>query len=249
MLACLSSTLASLGYIDQARSRLNEALSEAPQLRFSHTRAEVLATASSVNLMIGSPEMQRHTEELLAVSTERGLPFYLAWATVFRGVSLTALGQGHEGLSQITRGIAEMRATGAVASIPGALMMLAEAYARLGQPVDGLNCLAEAAQIIETTDGRLSESRLHRLRGVLLDATGDPSAAERSYHQAIAVAKLQSAKFFELRASINLARLWCKQDRRGEARNLLAPIYGWFTEGFDTRHLQEAKALLDELAQ
>ena len=85
------------------------------------------------------------------------------------------------------------------------------------------------------------------LRGELLNATGDPSAAERSYHQAIAVAKLQSAKPFELRASINLAHLWCKQDRRGEVRNLLAPIYGWFTEGFDTPDLREAKALLNEL--
>ena len=247
MLASLSSTLASLGYIDQARSRLNEALLEARQLKRPQTLAEVLVTASLVNLNIGSPEMQRHAEELLALSTERGLPFYLAWATVLRGVSLTALGQGNEGLSQITWGIAEMRATGAVASIPGALMLLAFAYARIGQPVDGLNCLAEAAQIIETTDERLTESTLHSLRGVLLDATGDPSAAERSYQQAIAVAKLQSAKLSELRASINLARLWCKQDRRGEARNLLAPIYGWFTEGFDTRHLKEAKALLNEL--
>ena len=126
-------------------------------------------------------------------------------------------------------------------------MLLAEAYARLGQPVDGLNCLAEAAQIIETTDERYHEAELHRLRGDLLNATGDPSAAERSYHQAIAVAKLQSAKLFELRASVSLARLWCKQDRRGEARDLLAPIYGWFTEGFDAPDLKEAKALLDEL--
>ena len=81
----------------------------------------------------------------------------------------------------------------------------------------------------------------------MLNATGDPSAAERSYHQAIAVAKLQSAKLFELQASISLALLWCNQDRRGEARDLLAPIYGWFTEGFDAPILKEAKALLDEL--
>ena len=81
-----------------------------------------------------------------------------------------------------------------------------------------------------------------------MNATGDPSAAERSYHQAIAVAKLQSAKFLELRASITLARLWCKRNRRGEAPDLLAPIYGWFTEGFDTFDLKQAKALLDELA-
>ena len=141
-----------------------------------------------------------------------------------------------------------MRATGAVQGISGALMLLAWAYARLGQPVDGLNCLAEAAQIIKTTDQRQPEATLHLLRGDLLNAAGDPSAAERSYHQALAVTKLQRAKLMELRASISLARLWCKQDRRGEARDLLAPIYGWFTEGFDTLYLKEAKALLEELA-
>ena len=88
---------------------------------------------------------------------------------------------------------------------------------------------------------------MHLVRGELLNATGDPSAAERSYHQAIAVAKLQSAKPFELRASINLVHLWCKQDRRAETRDLLAPVYGWFTQGFDAPILKEAKALLNEL--
>ncbi|WP_024520721.1 adenylate/guanylate cyclase domain-containing protein [Bradyrhizobium sp. Tv2a-2] len=246
-LAYLARTLAFLGYIDQARSRLNEALSEARQPMLSLTKAEVLLTACSVDWMTSSPEMHRHAEELLALSTEHGLPFYLAWATVLRGMSLTALGQGQEGLSQITRGIAGIRATGAVASMPGALISLAWAHAILGQPVDGLNCLAEAAQIIEATDERQPEASLRSLRGFLLNATGDLSAAERSYHHAITVAKLQSAKFSELRASINLARLWCKQDKRGEARNLLAPIYGWFTEGFDVPELKQAKALLDEL--
>jgi predicted ATPase len=246
MLANLALTLAYLGYVDQARSRLNEALSEARQLRHVQMKAEVLFAASIVELNIGSPELQRHAEELLALSTKHGLPYYLAWGTLLRGVSLTALGQGQEGLSLITRGIAGIRATGA-ATPPGTLVLLARAYAMLGQPVDGLNCLAEAAQLIETTGERLPEATLHRLRGVFLNATGDPSAAERSYHQALAVAKLQSAKLLELRASISLARLWCKQDRRGEARDLLAPIYGWFTEGFDAPDLKEAKALLDSL--
>jgi len=131
--------------------------------------------------------------------------------------------------------------------MPAGLMLLAQAYASLGQLVDGLNCLDEAAQIIETTDERVDEAWLHLLRGDLLNATGDPSAAERSYHQALAVAKRQSAKSFELWASINLALLWRKQDRRGEARDLLAPIYGWFTEGFDAPGLKGAKALLEEL--
>jgi len=245
--ASLGMTLAHLGYIDQARSRLNDALLEARQLRHAQTLAEVLLIASVVEGITRSPEMQRHAEELLALSAEHGLPFYLAWATALRGMSLAALGQGQEGLSLITRGIAGMRATGSVSGTPGALVMLARAYAMVGQPADGLNCLAEAAQIIETTEERMGEAALHRVRGDLLNATGDPSAAERSYQQAIAVAKLQSAKLSELLASISVARLWCKQDRRGEARDLLAPIYDWFTEGFDTLSLKEARALLDEL--
>jgi tetratricopeptide (TPR) repeat protein len=253
--ASLAMTLAYLGYIDQARSRLNEALLEARQLRHAHALAgqlrhahalaEVLSIASSVDLITGSPEV--HAEELLALSTEHGFPVFLASATACRGASLTALGQGQEGLSLIKRGIAGIRATGAVLGTSGLLMMLARAYGGSGQPVDGLNCLDEAARIIETTGERYVEAPLHLVRGELLNATGDPSAAERSYHQAIAVAKLQSAKLLELRASISLARLWYQQDRRGEARDLLAPIYGWFTEGFDTLYLKEAKALLDEL--
>jgi len=125
--------------------------------------------------------------------------------------------------------------------------MARRSYGLLGQPVEGLNDLAEAARIIETTDERYSEAELYRLRGDLLSATGDLSTAERYYHQAIDVARRQSAKLFELRASISLARLWCKQGKRGEARDLLASIYNWFTEGLDTPVLTEAKALLDEL--
>jgi predicted ATPase len=127
-------------------------------------------------------------------------------------------------------------------------MHLAEAYAMLGQPVEGLNCLDEAAQNIETTEERISEAELCRLRGDLLNATGDRAAAERRYHQALAVAERESAKLWELRAATSLARLWRDQGKRTEARDLLAPIYGWFTEGFDAPVLQNAKALLDQLA-
>jgi predicted ATPase len=106
----------------------------------------------------------------------------------------------------------------------------------------------EAVQVIEATDERIDEAELHRLRGDLLLATGDQAAAEQSYHQALVVARRQSAKLFELRAATSLARLWRDQGKRTEARDLLAPTYGWFTEGFDTPVLQDAKALLDELA-
>jgi len=118
----------------------------------------------------------------------------------------------------------------------------------LGQLVEGLNCLAEAAQIMETTGERHNEAELHRSRGNLLRATGNRSGAEQSYHQALEVAKRQSAKLWELLSAMSLARLWRDQGKGTEARHLLAPVYGWFTEGFDAPVLQDAKALLDELA-
>jgi predicted ATPase len=140
------------------------------------------------------------------------------------------------------------RATNAVVCTPSMLTSVAEAYARLGQPVEGLNLLAEVSQIIEATDERRDEAELHRVRGDLLLATGDQAAAEQSYHQALAVAQRQSAKLFELRAATSFARLWRDQGKPSEARKLLTPIYSWFTEGFDTPVLQDAKTLLNELA-
>ncbi len=248
MLAALASTLTYLGYIDQARMLLNEALSEARRRSHAHTLANMLIFANGIGTLIRSPEVKRNAEELLMLSTEHGFPYYLGWATAFRGWSLAALGQAQEGLPLLMQGLVALRATGTVAHTPGLLIYLAEAYAMLGQPVEGLNCLAEAAQIIETTEERISVAELHRLRGDLLNAITDPSGAERSYHQALLVARSQSAKLLELRASISLARFWCKQGKRSEARDLLATIYGWFTEGLDAPVLREAKTLLDELA-
>ena len=128
------------------------------------------------------------------------------------------------------------------------LMWAAEAHTLLGQPGEGLACLAEAAQTIETTDERCHEAELHRLRGDFLHAAGDLSASELSYHQSLEVARSQSAKLLELRASTRLARLWRDQGKRAEARDLLGPIYNWFTEGFDAPDLKDARTLLDALA-
>jgi tetratricopeptide (TPR) repeat protein len=246
MLAYLAWSLVILGYVDQARSRLEEALTEARARRHGHTLADVLLAASTIESLTGSP--QTYADELLALANDRGLPLYLGWATAYRGESLAALGQEQEGVSLISRGLTGIRATGAVTGTPNLLMILAAAYARLGKPADGLNCLSEAAQIIETTEERSSEAEMHRLRGDLLKLAGDRAASERSYHQAIALAKLQSAKLFELRASIRLARLWCERDRRDEARDLLAPIRGWFTEGFDAPDLKQASTLLEQVS-
>jgi predicted ATPase len=126
---------------------------------------------------------------------------------------------------------------------------LAEAYAMLGQPAESQNSLAEAARIVAATGERFLEAELlHRLPGDLLNAAGDRSAAERRYRQAIAVAGRQSAKLLQLRASISLARLWRDQGKLTEARDLLSPIYTWFTEGFDATDLEDAKELMNQLA-
>jgi predicted ATPase len=125
----------------------------------------------------------------------------------------------------------------------------AEAYAKLDRPVEAQKSVAETLRFVEETEERIGEAELHRLRGDLLNVTDDPSAAaECEYHLALTVAGRQSAKLFELRAAMSMARLWRDQSKREEARELLAPVYGWFTGGFDTRDLKKAKALLEELA-
>jgi tetratricopeptide (TPR) repeat protein len=146
----------------------------------------------------------------------------------------------------MSKGLSMAYATGAVLNRAWMLLDLAEAHARLGQSVEGLNCLTEAAQIVESTDLRIPEADIYRVRGDLLNSTGNWAAAVQCYHQALAIAQQQGAKLFELRAATSLARLWRDQGKLAEARDLLVPIYGWFTEGFDTLDLKEAKVLLEQ---
>jgi predicted ATPase len=129
-----------------------------------------------------------------------------------------------------------------------AVLRCARRYRRAGRLNERLTALEELERLIESTHDRLDEALLHLIRGDLLIGLGDLPAAQASFQKAIAVARRQSAKLYELRASTSLARLWRDQGKRTEARDLLAPIYGWFTEGFDTLDLKEAKALLEELA-
>jgi predicted ATPase len=249
MLAYLALTLAYLGHLDQARSRMDEALSRSRRLRHIHTQAITLFFANWLDWLIRSPN-EAQMEEGIAVTTEHGFPFYGGWALAFRGRSLITCGRTQEGLTLLTQGLTTLRPTGGAVSTPMMLTWLAEAHAMLGQSAQVLSFLGEAAHKIEISEERVSEAELlHRIPGDLLNASGDRSAAERSYRQAIAVAERQSAKLFQLRAATSLARLMRDQGgRQAEAHGLLAPIYGWFTEGFDTSDLMDAKALLDELA-
>jgi class 3 adenylate cyclase/tetratricopeptide (TPR) repeat protein len=247
MLSLLAATLAHLGYIDQARSRMDEALSEARRLGHAYTLAHTLYLVTSCNRLMRLPIV--HEEEFLTLSTEHGIRFCLGWGLAYRGRSLIDAGQAQKGIALLMQGLAELRPIGCVTNMPLLFTWLAEAHAMLGHSAEGQNYLAEAARIVETTDERNTEAELlHRMRGDRLNAAGDQSGAERHYREAIDIAERQSSKLIQLRASTSLARLWRNQGKREEARDLLGPIYNRFTEGFDAPDLKDAEALLNELA-
>jgi class 3 adenylate cyclase/predicted ATPase len=240
-----------LGYVDQARARREEALAEARQLS-SFNVAYGLYQACISDWAIGgvewAPTILRSADEILAISSEHGFALWSAFGKMIRGWGLGATGHAAEGIPLLIEGLADSHAIGCGAMLPFYLTTLGEVYGMAGQPDQGLKRLAEAAEMMERTEERWPEAEMHRLRGALLLSMDDHAAAERSYQQSLAVARRQDAKFWELRAAADLARLWRDQSRRIDARDLLAPVYGWFTEGFDTPVLKEAKALLEQLA-
>ena len=166
------------------------------------------------------------------------------------GWALAEQTQEEDGITLIRQGLAAFQATGAALFMTYSLALLAEAYRRMGQAEAGLRVLQEALALVDKHDERFYEAELHRLQGELLLRQVAPDAAEAAarFQQALTIARRQQAKSLELRAAMSLARLWQQQGKRAAARELLAPIYGWFTEGFDTADLQEAKALLAALS-
>jgi predicted ATPase len=187
-------------------------------------------------------------DELLAISVELGLELYRALGRVYRGWCLAALGRGDEGIPLLAAGLADWRESGVLVYWPTGLTMLGDACRMAGELQAALQHLAEAVRSAEETEVRWSEAETLRLTGEVLLATGDSAAAEARFHESIAIARQQSAKLWEVRAATSLARLWRDQDKRAESRGLLAPVYSWFTEGFGTKDLKDAKALLEELA-
>jgi predicted ATPase len=185
----------------------------------------------------------------MAFATEGAFPLWYAMGTCLYGWALAMQGQGAEGLTQLRQGLDAYRATGAEIQRPHFLSMLAEVHRSLGQPEAGLTALSEALTLVEKTGERYYEAELHRLQGELLlqQAAPEVSHAEACFQQSLDIARRQQAKSLELRAAMSLSRLWQQQGQQAEAYDLLAPIYGWFTEGFGTADLQEAKTLLEEL--
>ncbi|MGH8071117.1 MAG: ATP-binding protein [Candidatus Entotheonellia bacterium] len=198
---------------------------------------------------------QEQVERAVAICTEQGFAYYLAWVVIIQGWALSARGQLEEGMTQMRRGVAALRATGAGVRCPYYLGQLADACGKAGQAEEGLFIVDEALALVHKTGERWPEAEIHRFRGELLlvqvvAAGFKPTLTqevETCFRQALEVARRQQAKSLELRAATSLCRLWQQQGKWDEARELLAPIYGWFTEGFDTVDLQEAKALLQEL--
>jgi predicted ATPase len=185
--------------------------------------------------------------ELIELAAEQKFPHMLGTGTFFRGWARAAAGQVEQGIVEMRRGLAAKRATGAEIKVPYYLGLIAAAD---GRPTEAMPLLDGALGTVQRTGERWFEAELHRLRGEMLARTlpTDHARAEASYRKAIEVAQRQSAKWWELRAAISLARLWTQEGKRQNAYELLAPIYGWFTEGFDTADLKDGKALLEGLA-
>jgi predicted ATPase len=244
-------TLWLLGYADQAVARLHEALALAQELAHPFSLAFAWcwgAFVSQFRRNVGAVHEQ--AEAAVALATAQGFPQWAAMGTSLRGWALAMQGQGTEGMAQVRQGLTAWRATGAVLNVPYLCTILADVAAHLGHPDDGLQGLAEAHTLVEQHEERWWEAEVHRLRGVVLlrQAETPQTEVEAWLQRALDVARRQEAKALELRAAMSLSRLWQCQGKRQEAHALLAPIYGWFTEGFDTADLQEAKALLAELA-
>ncbi len=243
----LSVVLAYLGNLDQALRQSDAALEEARRLSHAPTLAMALThrwwIGWCVRLEPGS--LLPVADEQLALTTEGGLEHFRMWALIYRGWSLAGLGRADEGIPLLAAGLRDL---GFICFKPGTLTLLADACRMAGQLQPALEHLAEARRLAEATEARFFQAETLRLTGEVRLGTADAGAAEASYREAIAIAQRQSAKLWELRAAISLARLWHDQGERAAARDLLAPVYNWFTEGFATPVLQVAKALLEELA-
>jgi class 3 adenylate cyclase/predicted ATPase len=248
-LSRLAQILWYLGYPDQALQRSQETLTLARE----QAQPAGLADALIYSAHLHGSRREGHiayeqAEAALVLLREQGFAFRLAQATVLRGWALVEQGQGEAGIAQIRQGIAAERATGSRTATH--LVPLAKACWHLGQSEEGLRVVAEALAIVNSNGEGRWTAELYRLQGELLLTLASEHYAEveACFQQALEAARRQQAKSWELRAAMSLARLWQRQGKRAEARQLLADVYNWFTEGFDTADLQEAKALLDELA-
>jgi predicted ATPase len=238
-----------VGYPEQARRTADEASRLAAELGHANTTGHVLCHAGGelTHFLRDVPATRGHAEAAMALAAEHDMPMWRGYGLILRGWAVAREGRPEEGASLVRQGVGELDALGDVFHGSLHLGMLAEIHARLGDPGAGSRALEEARGQVARTEVRLFEAELHRTEGELRVLAGRSEEAERCFAAALAVARRQGAKSFELRAAIALARSWRDQGRRAEAHRLLAPVHGWFSEGFDTPDLREANALLAEL--
>jgi predicted ATPase/class 3 adenylate cyclase/DNA-binding winged helix-turn-helix (wHTH) protein len=236
------------GYPAQALVQLQEGLALVQEVsRPSYLVRVLLETARLHQYRHEVALVRERVEAAIALACEQGFAHMLAEGTILRGWTLAMQGQRKESIAQMRQGLAAYRATGIEEFVPYFLALLAEAHGHLGEPAAGLSAVAEALALVEQHAERHHAAELHRLKGELLLSLSPNHhpQAEACFHRALDVARHQCARSLELRTAISLSRLWQRQGRRRAARQQLAPLYGWFTEGFDTADLQEAKALLE----
>jgi predicted ATPase len=246
--AHLGTVVLCLGFPDQALARSNSAIAEARRLAHPRSLGVSLMFGARLHSLVGSNvALDELAGELIALTAERGFPVWHAAGMIFRGWVSVKNGDVAQGISLLRSGSDAYRATGTQVFMPQFIALRASACEMAGQIGEAATLLDDALQIVERTGERWNEAELNRHKGQLLLREGHAEAAEQLYRKALSIAREQEAKLWELRAAMSLARLGRDQGRRTEARDLLAPVYGWFTEGFDTPDLKEAKALLEQL--
>jgi predicted ATPase len=251
MLSIRSTALWLLGYPTSALADTKQALNEARQLGHAPTLGFALSFASEAHLYCGDYVTAKAlADEVAALGDEKELVFGKVFGGMCQGCIAAATGRRADAAQMMTSKLVAWRSTGSTLFGPMWLSSLASARAELGELEGARRCLDEALAAVETTGERWWEAEVNRLAGEIALKSPSPDAAKAQtyFERALAVARQQQAKSWELRAAMSLARLWRDQGKVREARELLAPVYGWFTEGFDTRDLKEAKALLEELA-
>jgi predicted ATPase len=245
-----SNTLWVLGYPEAARADIDQALKNASEIGQAASLFWALLGATFIDTFCGDyGAAKARVDELAALADEKDAALWRAWGMLWRGRLLGLTGRAADAVEVITSGIAAWRSTGATQYLQVWLSYLAAARAQLGQFDEAWRCIAEAMRAIEATKEKYFQAETNRIAGEIALKSPQPDAvkAEAYFGHALVIARQQQAKSWELRAAMSLARLWRDQGKPQQARELLAPVYGWFTEGFDTRDVKEAKALLEEL--
>jgi predicted ATPase len=246
--ALLGFVLLCLGFPDQALAASTAAIAEARRLAHPASLAASLMYSARVHSLLGDDEaLCEQAHELVRVTTEQAYPYWRAQGTIYCGWVKVKSGEVSDGMSLLRSGSTDYRAAGTEMAMPHQIALLAGACEIAGRIEEAVNLYDEALQIVERPGERWFAAELFRHKGQLLLRRGHTDAAEGLYRRALGIAAEQEAKLWELRAAVSLARLRRDQGHPTEARDLLAPVYGWFTEGFDTPDLKEAKGLLDEL--